>query len=204
MTNPILFYPAFGSPFSYVAAQLIDDIGARHRRPVVWRPLRLSAVLQTYYPTGIAIPPQKMQYWHRDIARVCALRGLPFQRPPVIPPDCDAAYAACYALGRDDPAQVRRACLALFQAIWGQGLALVTADAVAEALAHFHLGRAEVLQAAADPYGRAEHQAAIRAAIDGGMIGAPWFVVDGESFWGHDQLPYLDQWLSRQAPPALD
>ncbi len=43
--DPIIFYPAFGSPYSYVAAQLIDDVGQRHRREVLWRPVRLGTVL---------------------------------------------------------------------------------------------------------------------------------------------------------------
>ena len=197
MAQPIVFYPAFGSPFSYVAAQAVEDVAARHGRTVVWRPVRLSVVLKRHYPQGIAIPPAKLQYWHRDIARVCELNGIPFQRPPVIPPECAEAYYVCYALGRTDPSQVRQVTLALFQAIWGQGLAVTTPEAVADALARFQLSRAEVMQAARDPFGQAEHEAAIQSAHDSGMIGAPWFVVEGETFWGHDRLPYLDRWLAR-------
>jgi len=194
--QPIVFYSAFGSPFSYVAAQMIEDVAAKHGRPVLWRPVRLSVVLKRHYPNGIAIPPDKLTYWHRDIARVCALRGLPFQRPPVIPPECAEAYHVCYAFGRHDPTMVRQVALALFQAIWGQGQALTTVEAIASALARFQLSRAQVLQAASDLYGQAEHEAAIQAAHDSGMIGSPWMVVDGEPFWGHDRLDYLDRWLA--------
>ena len=27
------------------------------------------------------------------------------------------------------------------------------------------------------------------------MLGAPYFVVDGEPFWGADRLPQIEQWL---------
>ncbi|MFZ2909911.1 MAG: DsbA family protein, partial [Candidatus Desulfobacillus denitrificans] len=33
------------------------------------------------------------------------------------------------------------------------------------------------------------------AALAKGMCGAPWFVVDGEPFWGADRLPQIEKWL---------
>jgi 2-hydroxychromene-2-carboxylate isomerase len=34
------------------------------------------------------------------------------------------------------------------------------------------------------------------AAIAQGMFGAPYFLVDGEPFWGADRLPQIDKWLA--------
>ncbi len=34
------------------------------------------------------------------------------------------------------------------------------------------------------------------AAIASGMFGAPYFMVDGEPFWGADRLPQIDKWLA--------
>ena len=33
-------------------------------------------------------------------------------------------------------------------------------------------------------------------AIAAGVFGAPYFVIDGEPFWGNDRKPQLEQWLS--------
>jgi 2-hydroxychromene-2-carboxylate isomerase len=33
------------------------------------------------------------------------------------------------------------------------------------------------------------------AAIEKGVFGSPFFLADGESFWGWDRLPMLEQWL---------
>jgi 2-hydroxychromene-2-carboxylate isomerase len=33
------------------------------------------------------------------------------------------------------------------------------------------------------------------AAIAQGMFGAPYFMVDGEPFWGADRLPQIEKWL---------
>ena len=36
------------------------------------------------------------------------------------------------------------------------------------------------------------------AAIERGVFGSPYFVVDGEPFWGSDRLEQMEKWL--QAP----
>jgi 2-hydroxychromene-2-carboxylate isomerase len=34
-----------------------------------------------------------------------------------------------------------------------------------------------------------------------GAFGVPWYVIDGESFWGQDRLEFVDRALSR--PSAI-
>jgi 2-hydroxychromene-2-carboxylate isomerase len=33
------------------------------------------------------------------------------------------------------------------------------------------------------------------AAIERGVFGSPYFIVDGEPFWGNDRIDELDRWL---------
>ena len=37
------------------------------------------------------------------------------------------------------------------------------------------------------------------AAIAAGVFGAPFFIVDGEPFWGNDRRAQIEQWLSGPA-----
>jgi 2-hydroxychromene-2-carboxylate isomerase len=36
---------------------------------------------------------------------------------------------------------------------------------------------------------------AVQESIDAGMFGAPYFVVDGEAFWGQDRMEQLRRWV---------
>jgi carboxymethylenebutenolidase len=46
------------------------------------------------------------------------------------------------------------------------------------------------------PRSEATYQANTEAAIAAGVFGAPFYVVDGEVFWGQDRLDYLDDFLA--------
>ena len=35
------------------------------------------------------------------------------------------------------------------------------------------------------------------AAIALGVFGAPFFVIDGEPFWGNDRRPMIERWLEK-------
>ena len=63
----------------------------------------------------------------------------------------------------------------------------------------FRRPKVEVHAALEDKGAATRHLQAVSQALDTGMFGAPWFVVDGEPFWGHDRLDYLDRWLGRAA-----
>ena len=34
-------------------------------------------------------------------------------------------------------------------------------------------------------------------AIEAGVFGSPYFIVDGEPFWGNDRIGQIDEWLAR-------
>ena len=40
-------------------------------------------------------------------------------------------------------------------------------------------------------------KAANDAALAAGVFGAPFFVIDGEPFWGNDRRPQIERWLAQ-------
>ncbi|MSO65790.1 MAG: 2-hydroxychromene-2-carboxylate isomerase [Alphaproteobacteria bacterium] len=191
----IIFYPAFSSSYSYFAAHLIDDLARRHGATVVWRPVRLHRIHEVQQPGGRPPRPEaRTRYMRRDTVRIARLRRLPFAWPSAFPPDSDLTSELCYALGK--AVGVRAVLLAMTQAVWGEGRAMRTAEEIVAGLAGKGFAKDQIVRAIDDPDGKVKHEAALAAALASGMFGAPWFVVDGEPFWGHDRLPYIDDWIS--------
>jgi 2-hydroxychromene-2-carboxylate isomerase len=47
-----------------------------------------------------------------------------------------------------------------------------------------------------DPVWKARLKRANDEAIAAGVFGAPFFMVDGEPFWGNDRRPQIERWLA--------
>jgi 2-hydroxychromene-2-carboxylate isomerase len=85
-------------------------------------------------------------------------------------------------------------------AYWAEGRDIVEPDVLADVAAAAGVGADVVAAAATD-------EAAARACADEtrmaaeelGIFGAPHMLVDGEPFWGHDRIRYIDMWLEQQA-----
>jgi uncharacterized protein (TIGR00730 family) len=59
------------------------------------------------------------------------------------------------------------------------------------------LDREDVSAAFSDAATKARLKAEIDLAEARGVFGSPFFIVEGEGFWGNDRLPQLERWLAR-------
>jgi len=57
-------------------------------------------------------------------------------------------------------------------------------------------GPDDIRAAWADPVWKDRLKRANDEALAAGVFGAPFFVVDGEPFWGNDRKPQIERWLS--------
>ncbi len=94
--------------------------------------------------------------------------------------------------GAERASQWARHCL---RAYFTRGVDLSDPQALRGLAVEFGLdaGRAEALWS--DPQRKARLKAVNDAAIAQGVFGAPFFVVDGESFWGNDRRAQIERWL---------
>jgi 2-hydroxychromene-2-carboxylate isomerase len=107
-----------------------------------------------------------------------------------------AARAVTWAHG-EAPGRCEALTLALYRRYWAEGVDISTPDAVADVAAKLGFARTETLHALADPRVKDSLARSVEQAIAKGIFGSPFFVVDGEPFWGADRLPMLRDWLVR-------
>ncbi len=197
MSGPLTFYLEFSSPYAYLAAQSIDEVADRHGRAVLWRPISIAHVWRDIGVTADMVPRVKMLHARIDARRCAELDGVPYTVPDVFPVDAKLARLAFYRLDATNPDLARRFALAVFHRYWGEGRDIrevAHLDGLARGL---RIDPAELSAALEDAGARRRMVAATEAARDQGCFGVPWIEVDGETFWGHDRLPYIDKWLTR-------
>jgi 2-hydroxychromene-2-carboxylate isomerase len=195
MTTPIDFYFDFSSPYGYLAAQVIDDLGARHGREVVWRPFLLGAVFKITGAAPLPHTPLKDTYAAIDMPRAARRLGVPFVVPDSFPFASIAACRTYYWLSDSDPALAKTLAKRIFDAAFGEGRDMSRPEAVIDEAAEVGVDRAELTAALQNPEVKARLKAEVDAAIARGVFGSPFFFLDDQPFWGHDRLAQVEEWL---------
>ena len=57
------------------------------------------------------------------------------------------------------------------------------------------VGKEELTQALNEPAVKERLKTEVDAAIERGVFGSPYIVIDGEPFWGSDRLDQVEKWL---------
>ncbi|MGC3963013.1 MAG: 2-hydroxychromene-2-carboxylate isomerase [Rhodocyclaceae bacterium] len=193
---PIDFYFDFSSPYGYLASELIDDLAARHDRPVVWHPILLGVAFKA---TGAAPLPQiplKGDYALRDFARSARFLGIPYSHPSNFPVPTQHAARTFLWLQDRDPDQARAFAHAAYRACFTANVNIAELDRVLEIAADVGANRHELGQALAEAALKERLKAEVELAMARGVFGSPFFIVEGEPFWGVDRLPHLEKWLA--------
>ena len=95
------------------------------------------------------------------------------------------------------PEHAKPLARAIFDAYWAEGRAMDDAAALREVALRAPVPAATVESALADPAASTLLRAEVDAAVAAGAFGSPFVIVDGEPFFGVDNLELLDEWLAR-------
>jgi 2-hydroxychromene-2-carboxylate isomerase len=196
VAEPILFYFDFSSPYGYVAAQQIAPIVARHRRDVLWRPILLGAIFKSTGGRPLKELGLKWDYAQHELARTARRHNFPFVVPQTFPFAAVAASRAFYWLEATDPARAAPFARAVFRGAFAEGRDMSLPIAVAAAAATVGIDDAALMGALDDQLWKDRLRAETDGALAKGVFGSPYFIVDGEPFWGAEHLSEIDAWLA--------
>lgn len=193
--SPITFWFDFASGYAFFAAREIEALGARVGRPVLWRPFLLGTAFRVTGARGLSSTPLKQDYALRDWTRIARRAGIPFSLPPGHPATTLPAARAFTWIDDRDPGLARRFARAVFDGIFSAGLDGGSVAAIAGVAAGFGIAPEELTQALADPVLKARVKAISEEAVAAGVFGSPFFLVDGEPFWGWDRMGMMEEWI---------
>ncbi len=195
--KPIDFWFDFTSPYAYIASHLVEGLEQRTGRPVAWRPMLLGAVFKITGQTPLVEVPLKGAYSKRDFMRSARLHGVALSLPDNFPIGTVAACRAYYWVADRDPLQARALARALYKAYFAERRDIASPAAVVGVAQSVGVDPAALGAALEDPAVKERTKREVDAAIAAGVFGSPYFVVEGEPFWGVDRMPMLEEWIRR-------
>lgn len=195
MSAPIDFYFDFSSPYGYLASEQIEALAARHGRAVMWHAIVLDAQFQPQGGVKIPLALLRTEYARRDCERSAAFLGLPYKTPTPYPVHTEHAARAFQWLSDRNPDEARAFAHGVFRAYFVDGRNIAEPAVLLEIAGALGLDREEVSNAFSDLATKARLKAEIDLAEARGVFGSPFFIVEGEGFWGPDRLPQLERWL---------
>ena len=200
MKPAIDFYFDFSSPYSYIASEWVEAVAARHGRAVEWHAILLGVTFQAAELKSPVSHPIKREYSIRDFGRSARFAGLPYVMPDKFPISTQNAARIFWWL-HDTQSPQRAAAWAHtgLRAYFTRGLDLSDVATLGAVAAEDGLDPAAAQAAYTDLLWKERLKRENEAAIATGVFGAPFFIVDGEPFWGNDRRGQIEQWLSGQA-----
>ena len=192
----IEFYVDFSSPYTYIASEWIEALAARHGRTVDWKAILLGVTFEAAELRSPVSHPIKRDYSLHDFDRSARFAGVPFTLPDPFPIATQNAARLFWWLKDKRPASATPWARHCLRAYFTRNVNLSDIDSLKRLAAEFGIDADEAEAVWTSPAWKARLRQACDEAIGRGVFGAPFFIVDGEPFWGNDRRAQIERWLA--------
>jgi 2-hydroxychromene-2-carboxylate isomerase len=192
------YYFAPQSPYAYFGHARLLGMAARHGAAVEPKPFDLAAIFNESGGLPIAKrAPQRQAYRLAELQRWAAFLGLPLNlHPKCFPVDQTAASLLLVAAReRDGADRALQLAGAMLRAVWAEERDIADAATLRALADDCGCDGAALLDASRTPETRRRYDGFNREALDAGIFGSPWYIVDGQGFWGQDRLDFVERLL---------
>ncbi len=196
MNKTVDFYFDFSSPYGYFSSEVMDEFSQRCGCEIIWRPYVMGAVMKLTGRKPLVQIPMVNEYSARDLDRVARYHQIEFSVPSVFPISSVAPSRAFYWI-RDEygSEKAKQFAQAIFRAYFANNLNTSKPSAVVEVATDLDFDSDAVIDALENPDIKLKVREETDRAIERGVFGSPFFIVDDEPFWGHDRLNHVESWL---------
>jgi 2-hydroxychromene-2-carboxylate isomerase len=200
MAKTIEYFFAPQSPWSYLGHERLVAMAAARGVQIEPKPFDLGKVFSVSGGLPLAQrAPQRQAYRLTELARWSAHLGTPMNVQPKhfpIPPDAAARLiiAARTSLGAEAALQLTGA---IMRALWEEEKNIADEDTLAQLANLIELDGAMLVRSANTPGVQEQYDRNTDEAMAASVFGVPWYIVDGESFWGQDRLDFVERALDR-------
>ena len=198
MAANIDYYFAPQSPWTYLGHERFANIAAASGATIHVLPVDLGRV----FPVSGGLPlakraPQRQAYRLLELRRFSEFLDRPLHlQPRFFPVNSDDAAKLIIAVERADGTDAAmRITGTILRGVWADQRNIAEPTVLQEMLEENGL-EARRLEDSQSQSVHERYEADSQRAIDGGVFGAPTYVVDGEMFWGQDRLDFVERALA--------
>jgi len=190
------YYFAPQSPWAYLGHAKLAELAARYDARIELKPVDLARIFSVSGGLPLAKrPPQRQAYRLVELKRWRLHRGLPLNlQPRFAPTSGDAAARLIIATKLAHGTEAAMALTgAIMQAFWAEEKNIAEAAtlmALADSAGHDGQALWKSSETAAV---QNEYERFTQDALAASVFGSPWYIVDGESFWGQDRLDFVER-----------
>ena len=199
MAKHVDYYVSLNSPWTYLASKRFEAMTRKHNADITIWPVDFGSVFAV--SGGLPLPkrsPQRQAYRMMELKRWRDHLGIALTLEPKFFPADEVPAARCVIALREQGrmADAIRLAHAVLAALWTEEKNTGDPATLKAIIAGCGLDADAVMKAGEAPETAAKREEYTRAAIDSGVFGAPFFIIDGERFWGQDRLDFVERKLA--------
>jgi 2-hydroxychromene-2-carboxylate isomerase len=201
MAKTIQYFFAAQSPWAYLGHERLVAMAAAKGAQLEPKPFDLGKVFTVSGGLPLAKrAPQRQAYRLVELARWSEHLGIALNlQPKFFPVTPDAAgrlvIAARIGLGAEAALQLTGA---IMRGLWAEEKNIADDDTLIQIANSCGLDGAQLLKSSGTQAVQDQFERNTDDAMDANVFGVPWYVVDGESFWGQDRLDFVERALDKQ------
>jgi 2-hydroxychromene-2-carboxylate isomerase len=195
----VSYYMTVVSPWTYFGHDRLVALCARHGATIEMKPIDLGRV----FPVSGGLPlkqraPQRQAYRLVELARWKALLDMPFHaQPKFAGSGADLSARWTFAAQEQDAGAAIDFAGAVMRARWAEERDIADPATLAACASAVGLNAATLAARSEAGEIAARYEAATDEAIERQVFGTPWYLLDGEPFWGQDRLDFLARKLAQ-------
>jgi 2-hydroxychromene-2-carboxylate isomerase len=199
MAKHVDYYVSLNSPWTYLASKRLEALAEKYKADVTIWPVDFGSVFAV--SGGLPLPkraPQRQAYRMMELKRWRDHLGVKLTLEPKFFPANEVPAAQCVIALREQGrmADAIKVAHAVLNALWTEEKNTGDPATLKAIIAGCGLDADAVMAAGATPEMSAKREEYTKAAIEKGVFGAPFFIIDGERFWGQDRIDFVERKLA--------
>lgn len=200
MSKVCQYFFAAHSPWAYLGHERFVALAQKHGVQVDLRPCDLSKVFGVSGGLPLAKrAPQRQAYRLVELARWAEYLGMPLKtQPQFFPVSPELANEMIVAARLAHGTEVGLTLAgAIMRALWAEDRNIGDEATLVQIAGGCDLDGKALVKSAETASAQAEYDRNTDDANAASVFGSPWYVLEGESFWGQDRLDFLERAITK-------